>query len=348
MKYINRLLFVLIFITISCSEKCPDKIELDNFHLSETSKKMFPYQNGEKKLIFKDSINNTIKFELITTSEIYLSETNWNEECILNDSVKKEINIKGKREWQTISFKPDSLINLSFNIFIKQEVEIDASDLGDIKEIDYINIYRANVGQMGIITHLKNSVLDEEPTEKVNVIMINGIKFTNLLKSRWMNSGDIYYDIKKGIVAINENIGDSKNPKFWILDSIIYENKNIKTPNKNIVKTAENNYNKLKKSHELFGKWKIYDSDQNSFPFEIYQKGDEFISVVPWGNYTLKPLVRKGNKFDRKGIVKGEYYIIDSNKEMTLFDETGKNLSIEGYIAKIKYIHNNDKNVESK
>lgn len=37
-----------------------------------------------------------------------------------------------------------------------------------------------------------------------------------------MNSGDMYYDIEEGIVAINENQGGFEKAKFWVLDSIVY------------------------------------------------------------------------------------------------------------------------------
>ncbi len=76
---------------------------------------------------------------------------------------------------------------------------------------------------MAIITDLKNSTLNELPTEKAESIIINGKTFNNVLKSRYMNSGDIYYDIKKGIVAINENQGGFEKEKFWVLDSIVFK-----------------------------------------------------------------------------------------------------------------------------
>ncbi|TPN82792.1 hypothetical protein [Aquimarina algicola] len=213
----------LLLINFSCTKKCPDNVELNNFYLSEKSKKIFPYQNGQKELIFRDSIGNVLTFELDTSNKIFLSEKNWNEDCTLKDSTNKEIEVKAGIEWQTISLKPDSLINLSFNIFLKQEVEIDASNLEDIKEFDGINIYRANVSQMAIITDTKNSIFNKLPSEKVESITINGKTLNNVLKSRYTNSGDIYYDIEKGIVAINENQGGFEKEKFWVLDSIVFK-----------------------------------------------------------------------------------------------------------------------------
>ncbi|QCE41949.1 hypothetical protein E9099_11160 [Psychroserpens sp. NJDZ02] len=327
---ISPILFFLII--ISCT-KCPEQITLENYYLSEKSKDKFPYQNGEGKLVFKDSLNNKLTFELISSDTIYLTKEEWYENCALNDSFNKKIRVSAKREWQNVLFKPDTLIDLSFNIFIRQRVQIDASDLSNIREIDGLQIYRANVGQMNIVSDLKNFHLDEEPTEKIDSITINGILFRNILKSKHMNSGDILYDLEKGIVAINEYQGGFKKAKYWTLDSIIYHEKN-----KELKKlTEKSKYDKLKASYELYGKWEIDDSNSGgSFPFEIYQKGTEFIGVAPWGSYATDTLIKKDSKFFKKGMEKGEYYIIDSDKEMTLFDGNDNSLADEGYTAKKK------------
>lgn len=332
MKYYIILPILILFINFSCSQ-CPKQITLGNYYLSKKSKNKFPYLNGEGKLIFKDSLNNKLTFQLKSSDTTYLSDFEWDENCALNDSINKKIKIKAKREWQNVVFIPDTLIDLTFNIFIRQRVQIDASDLDNIKEIDGIQIYRANVGQMNIVTDLKNFYLEEEPTEKVDSIVINGRLFRNVLKSKYMNSGGIYYDMNKGIVAIKEYQGGSEKSKYWTLDSIIYCEK-YKEP-KRI--TEKSKYDKLKESYELFGRWEIHDSNSGgSFPFEIYQKGNEFIAVVPWGSYETDILIKNGNKFSKKGIDKGEYYIIDSDKEMTLFDGNGNSLADEGYTAKKK------------
>ncbi|WP_422092089.1 hypothetical protein [Tenacibaculum ovolyticum] len=335
-NYSIILSILILLLNFSC-KKCPDQITLDNYYLSKKSKAKFPYKNGESKLIFKDSLNNKVVFELVSSDKIYLTENEWNENCTGNNSVVNRIKINAKREWQNISFKPDTLIDLSFNIVLKQVVEIDASDLNNIREIDGIKIYRANVGQMNIVTDLKNFILEEESTEKINSVTINGKLFKNVLKSRFMNSGGIYYDIEKGIVAINEYQGSFEKTKYWTLDSIIYREKN-KKPKKIAKKIAKKiKYDKLKENYKLFGKWEIFDTNsEGSFQCEIYQKGTEFIYVVPPGDFYCDTLVKRGNKFSKKGIEKGEYYIIDSNKEMTLFDGNGNDLASEGYIAKKK------------
>lgn len=328
-----RILFFSLFLLISCAEKCPKENDLGEYYLSEQSKQIFPYQNGENKLIFKDSLQNVLTFEIISNEGVHLSEINWKEECRANDSIKKQIDVTAKREWQTIILKPDSLINLSFNIFLKQEVDVDASDLDAITEIDGINIFRGNVSQMGIVTDLKNTTLDELPTEEVKSITINGKKYTNLLKSRYMNSGDIYYDVEKGIVAINEHLGRFEKAKYWTLDSVAYGKP--KTHLEDAEDTGKSKYDNLRKSHQLYGRWEIHSPNQEVFSYEIYQKENEFIGVFTLSKeyYDFEILVRKGNKFYEKGIEEyGEYYIIDSNKQMTLFDESGK---MKGYTAKL-------------
>lgn len=98
-------------------------------------------------------------------------------------------------------------------------------------------------------------------------------------------------------------------------------------------KSGNANYDKIKSEYELFGKWTITNSAVNeSYPFEIYKKGNSYISVIPKDDYKTEILEKKGNDYYVKGSNYGEYYRIDSDKNMTLFDKDG-NLSTLGYRA---------------
>ena len=97
--------------------------------------------------------------------------------------------------------------------------------------------------------------------------------------------------------------------------------------------SGNSNYDKLKTEYELFGKWEISNSaTKSSYPFEIYKKGSEYIGVIPKDEFKTEILVKKGDKYSVKGNKYGEYYIIKSNKEMTLFDKDGE-LASMGYKA---------------
>lgn len=98
-------------------------------------------------------------------------------------------------------------------------------------------------------------------------------------------------------------------------------------------KSGNDNYDKIKADYQLFGKWKITNSlSKQNYPYEIYKKGNEYIGVIPQGDYKTEIFEKNGNKYLVKGNEYGEYYIIDANLNMTLFDKDG-DLSSMGYKA---------------
>ena len=97
--------------------------------------------------------------------------------------------------------------------------------------------------------------------------------------------------------------------------------------------SGNSNYDKLKSDYTLFGKWKISNSlTKASYPYEIYKKDSEYIGVRPQGEFKSEILEKNGNNYSVKGNEYGEYYVINSNKEMALFDKDGE-LESMGYKA---------------
>jgi hypothetical protein len=97
--------------------------------------------------------------------------------------------------------------------------------------------------------------------------------------------------------------------------------------------SGNSNYDKLKSEYELFGKWIITNTTvKESYPYEIYKKGIEYIGVIPQDKFKTEIIEKSGNKYSVKGNKYGEYYMITSNKEMTLFDKDGELASL-GYKA---------------
>lgn len=90
-------------------------------------------------------------------------------------------------------------------------------------------------------------------------------------------------------------------------------------------------YDNIKANYELFGKWSISVAGQ-SYPYEIYRKDNEFIGVIPTGDFRTEQLEKKGNDYYVRGNKQGEFYRIDANLNMTLFDKDG-DLSTVGYKA---------------
>lgn len=98
--------------------------------------------------------------------------------------------------------------------------------------------------------------------------------------------------------------------------------------------SGNSNYDRLKSEYELIGKWRITNTVAKSgYPYEIYKKGNEYIGVTPQGEFKTELLSKEGNKYSVKGNKYGEYYMIDSNLGMTLFDKDGE-LASMGYTAK--------------
>lgn len=94
-------------------------------------------------------------------------------------------------------------------------------------------------------------------------------------------------------------------------------------------------YSKLKTDYELFGKWTITNSIVNeSYPYEIYKKGNEYIGVIIKDDLDKKTenLTKKGSDYYVKGSKDGEFYRIDKNLNMELFDKEGELKSV-GYKA---------------
>ncbi|EDP95880.1 hypothetical protein U8527_12190 [Kordia algicida OT-1] len=91
-------------------------------------------------------------------------------------------------------------------------------------------------------------------------------------------------------------------------------------------------YDQLKKDYELFGKWTIVNSIVNeSYRYEIYKKNNEFVGVR-LNDFKTENLNKKGSDYYVKGNKYGEFYRIDKNLNMILFDKDG-DLTSAGYKA---------------
>ena len=105
--------------------------------------------------------------------------------------------------------------------------------------------------------------------------------------------------------------------------------------------TAADNlaYETIQSEFDLFGKWTInIGVGDESYPYEIFQKGSEFIGVVFQNGFKKELLQKKGDEFHVVGVESGEFYRINSTLEMTLFDKDG-DLGEIGYQAtRIKII----------
>lgn len=111
-----------------------------------------------------------------------------------------------------------------------------------------------------------------------------------------------------------------------------------------VASSGKNNYDKVKREYQLLGKWTITNSIlkanglQSAYKYEIYRNGTKYIGVIPQEDrkYQTETLEKIGNNYFIKGNnvnnENGEYYQIDAQLNMTLFDRDG-DLSTAGYKA---------------
>jgi len=107
--------------------------------------------------------------------------------------------------------------------------------------------------------------------------------------------------------------------------------------------SGKENYYRIKREYELFGKWImniriIANNETHSYKYEIYKTVNNYVGFAAqedW-EYEAEILERKGMFFIIKGdngsSRNGEYYRIDDNMNMVLFDEDGE-LAEYGFTA---------------
>lgn len=134
-----------------------------------------------------------------------------------------------------------------------------------------------------------------------------------------------------GLVYVSSKGKETEVTKYF---NKVFSDANSVNPDEKVeTKSGNGNYDKIKADYELFGKWKINNSlSKQNYPYEIYKKGNEYIGVIPQGDYKTEILEKNGNTYLVKGNEYGEYYQIDANLNMILFDKDG-DLTKMGYIA---------------
>ena len=100
-----------------------------------------------------------------------------------------------------------------------------------------------------------------------------------------------------------------------------------------IAKSGKENYERIKKEYDLFGKWIIKNTDANvSYRYEIYNSRMKYVGVSireDW-DYITEILIRSNDKFRVKDA--NLYYQINSKLEMEFFESDGKPFA-NGYVA---------------
>lgn len=92
-----------------------------------------------------------------------------------------------------------------------------------------------------------------------------------------------------------------------------------------VQKSGNKEYDKIRAEYKLFGKWDLkVPYFTGSLRLEIYQKGNKYLSVEPGVDYRIRQLRKRGQIFTIIGSKEGEYYLISSNRRMTLYDSLGE------------------------
>ena len=155
------------------------------------------------------------------------------------------------------------------------------------------------------------------------------------------NNPDSKLLLQKGIVAgelksLGVEYVSSKGQETEVtksLNKVFSDAINSKPVEEVETSSGNSNYDKIKAEYKLFGKWEISNSaSKSSYIYEIYQKGNEYMGVIPQDEYKTEILEKKGNDYHVKGNRYVEFYRVDASKNMTLFDKDGDLTSI-GYKA---------------
>ncbi len=95
-------------------------------------------------------------------------------------------------------------------------------------------------------------------------------------------------------------------------------------------------FDALKAESDLVGRWKITNTfAKDSYPLEIYErKSGGFVAVYPQRDFKTEELELKGNDYFIRGSRSGDFYRIDKNRKMTLFDKDGE-LASSGWVAEL-------------
>lgn len=214
-----KVLFILILTIVSCKQQKQSGLNLEDFKISEKSKALFPYQNKENQLIFKDSLGNKITYDIVNFSNYSRSK----ETTIPSlETDNKKTTLKFTKEYQEISLKTSSDVLQDF--FFELETKFYLKEALDFTEHDRMAFYRGGSSSTGLITDIKSAdpnIMNSQPKNKKEII-INGNTYKNLLEVKNSDIIDFYYSLEKGIIAINE-YRDNRKPKYWVLDSIIYK-----------------------------------------------------------------------------------------------------------------------------
>jgi len=96
-------------------------------------------------------------------------------------------------------------------------------------------------------------------------------------------------------------------------------------------KSGAKNYAKIRNEYSLFGKWKIRNSFfKAEYGYEIYIKDSDFVGILIDNDYKVEKLEKKGDNYHIKGNFFGEYYKVNSEMELSLYDRDGS-LTNAGY-----------------
>jgi hypothetical protein len=182
-------------------------------------------------------------------------------------------------------------------------------------------------GKGGPYTEWLERVEKLEQSPESNLLLQKGVLFGELkqLGLEYVSSGGKETEVTK---TFNKIFSEAINT----LPTSPQESESVQAA----PKSPRTYYETLQSDYELVGKWKIINSIINDgWTYEIYKKGSEYVGIIPEARWEFKieNLKKKGNNYYVKGNEYGEYYRIDANLNMTLFDNDGEWIST-GYTAK--------------
>lgn len=129
---------------------------------------------------------------------------------------------------------------------------------------------------------------------------------------------------------------EQRQAKVKELENQFADKYSSESTSKEETSSGNKEYDEIIANNELWGKWIIqlsFAGSSDSYPYEIYRKGNIYTGVCfPDGVFTVEKLIKQGTRFRVLNDRHGEYYMVDGNMQMTLFDKYGE-LASSGWTA---------------
>ena len=207
----SKLLYLsLLLIFASCKKgklhDCPQSLNLGTFDMLESSLERYPYETGNEKVIFSDSLGNEVEGSLTFFSQSYLTFSA-NVECI--DNRDSSIRVSFEAESKEVKIYFESL-DLRFLVLFSIEMNYDKYDNPEYADRAMTRLINKELTTefptIPIVLNQRTSTEDlTHWSSPVDEIIINSKRFESVYTT---NTGtdimEIYFNLEHGLIGFED------------------------------------------------------------------------------------------------------------------------------------------------